>query len=356
MLGLAKKIKTRLLSDIRFLSSSVSTTTMSEFSLEDCDSWSRVSSVTSEGPVVTHVMVVENFDSLVQEMENGKFVDSAEFNIGNTKWKLRIYPAGVDEVNKDISLFLVNCNDQDYHVRYSIEACGKTLNALDEFPGQSEWGWPCFITKEDYWEKVKKEFHIKTEVAIVKKDENKVISGKGMMKTKASNEPKILKKIFGSEDYSDFKLLSNGNEFKCHKIILAARSETIKNAIDRWAPEGEMNLNEYKPEVVDNLLRYCYLQPLEKNVFEENVIEFLNIGEKYNLSELKEKAELFMISSMEKETVVDFLVAGDLFVADQVKEAALRFLCLNKPLLQENLDELKGKENLLMEIIARLSA
>jgi len=150
--------------------------------------------------------------------------------------------------------------------------------------------------------------------------------------------------------------LSNGHEFKCHKIILAAQSETIKEAIDRWALEGEMNLDEYKPEVVDNLLRHCYLQPVEENVFEKNVIEFLNIGEKYNLSELKEKAEHFMISNMKKETVIEFLLAGDLFVADQVKEAALRFLCLNKPLLQENLDKLKGNEDLLMEIIARLSA
>jgi len=169
---------------------------MSDFSLEDCHSWSRVSSVTNEGPAVTHVMVVENFDTLVEEMEIGKFIDSAMFDVGNTKWKLRIYPAGYDEiVNKEfISLFLVNCNDQEYHVRYSIEACGNTANGLHGFR-QPQWGWPCFISKEDCLEKVNREFRIKTELSIVKKDENKVISGKGMTKRKASSEPRILNKI-----------------------------------------------------------------------------------------------------------------------------------------------------------------
>jgi len=304
-------------------------------------------------------MVVENLDILVQEMDIGKFVESALFDVGSTKWSLRIYPAGLDEEKKEfIGVYLANLNDEDYHVRYNIEACGiQQRKCLREFKKNSCRGWGKFISKEDCLKKVKKEFHIKAEVAIAKRDEIKVGSGLGMrmMKRNAIDEPEILIKILRSEDYSDFKLVSNGQVFKCHKNILATQSETIKNAIDRWAPDGTMNFDEYKPEVVDNLLRYCYFQPLEKNVFEENVIEFLNIGEKYNLSELKEKAEFFMIANMKKETVMEFLVAGDLFAAGQVKEAALRFLCLNKPLLQENLFELKGKETLLMEIIARLS-
>jgi len=307
---------------------------MSEFSLEDCDSWSRVSSVATAGPVVTHVMVVEDFDILAEEMEIGKFVESAKFDVGNTKWTLRVYPAGRSEEYKGfIAPYLANCNDQDYYVRFRLTACGEEIRGDHFFLKREQWGYPQVISIEDFLNEGKREFHFKAEVAIVKKDENKVISGKGMTKIKASNEPKILNKILGSEDYSDFKLLSNGHEFRCHKIILAAQSETIKNAIDRWAPEGDMNLEEYKPEVVDNLLRYCYLQPLENNVFEENVIEFLNISEKYNLSELKEKAELFMISNMKKETVIEFLEAGDLFAASGVKEAALNFLCLNKPLV-----------------------
>ena len=41
-----------------------SLTTMSKFSLEDCDSWTCISSVISESPVTMHVLVVENFEEV----------------------------------------------------------------------------------------------------------------------------------------------------------------------------------------------------------------------------------------------------------------------------------------------------
>jgi len=321
-----------------------------------------VNSVTSESPVTSHVMIVKNFDSLLEEMKVGERVESAEFDVGNTKWMVRVYPAGCNEKNKgNIGIFLINCNDQEIKTRFNIACAGQQFNYSYSFVSKgSDWGTPQFIKKADFLKKlVKNELHVKVEVAIVKKGENKILSGSGLKKEEANSEPKWFNKIYSSKVYPDFKLVSNGSEFECHKIILATQSEAFQAVIDRWAPDGKMILDEYEPEVVDNLLRHCYFQPLVENVFEENVTEFLNIGEKYGLRDLKAKAELFMISNINKETVIEFLVAGYLFAASQVKEAALRFLSLNKSVWQENVgkwkEKLKGKEELLLEIITHMS-
>ena len=109
---------------------------------------------------------------------------------------------------------------------------------------------------------------------------------------------------------------------------------------------------------MENLLCHCYCRPLRQDVFESNVVEFLNIGEKYDLPDLKSKAEIFMISNMKKETLIEFLVASDLFKASKVKETAMKFLSLNKGVVKENLKEwkekLKGKEELLLEMLTAI--
>merc|ERR1719427_1932505 len=158
-------------------------------------------------------------------------------------------------------------------------------------------------------------------------------------KNENAKASKLTESIYTSKVYSDFKLLSNGTEFECHKIFIASQSETLKNVVDRWAPDGRMIMDEYSPEVVENLLSHCYCRPLNQDVFEANVVEFLNTGEKYDLPDLKAKAEIFMISNMKQETCIEFLVAGDLFNAEKVKESAMKFLSLNKKLWNENIQQ-----------------
>ena len=85
------------------------------------------------------------------------------------------------------------------------------------------------------------------------------------------------------------------------------------------------------------------------------------VSKKYDLPDLKAKAEIFifMISNMKKETFFEFLVGADLFKAVHVKETEIKFLSSNKILWKENIQEwkkeLKGKENLFMEIITAYS-
>jgi len=336
---------------------------MSGFSLEDCDSWSRLSSVTSESPVTTHVFVVENFEDIMKESKIRDSIRSAKFKVEDTKWSIKVFPAGYDDQTKEfIRIAIKNENDQGYIVRGSIACCGtnKSFDLDEPIRSKHQSGWKDFISRKDCLKKlVNKELHVKAEVYIVRKGEKKVVSGKGIIGKKENVEAsKLVESIYTSKVYSDFKLVSNGTEFDCHKTFIASQSETFKNIVDRWAPEGEMMLDEYTPEVVESLLSHCYRRPLEESVFDANVVDFLNMGEKYDLPELKAKAEIFMISNMKKETFIEFLVAADLFEAPKVKEAALQFLSTNKNIWNENIKEwkqlLKGKDDLFVEIISAI--
>ena len=331
---------------------------MSRFSLEDCDSWSRLSTVTSETAFTTHVFIAENFDEVIKNSKIGSSVKSSIFEIEGTKWSIEVNPAGFDESSKEfISIWIRNGNDQAYSINGTVSCCDIQLK-LDgsSIPPKTNFGWNYALKKADCLKKLEnKEFHVKAEIAIVRKGEETIVSGKGMAEKKENvKASKLMESICTSKVYSDFKLVSNGTEFECHKIFIASQSETFKNVIDRWAPDGKMIMDEYSPEVVENLLCHCYCRPLSQDVFEVNVVEFLNIGEKYDLPDLKAKAEIFMISNMKKETLIEFLVASDLFKASKVKETAMKFLSMNKSIVKENFNEwkeqLKGKEELLLEM------
>ena len=172
------------------------------------------------------------------------------------------------------------------------------------------------------------------------------------MSRKESDLSELVDGILTNRVYSDFKLVSNGVEFNVHKNFIAGQSETLHNAVERWSADGKMFLDEYKSEVVQNMIKYFYRKPLEEEVFNNNVVEFL----KYDLPKLKSKAELSMITNLSKETYIEYLIAGDLFKAAKLKEAALKFIAQNKNLWNRNSAEMmkkfEGKQELLIVINA----
>jgi len=346
---------------------------MSEISLEDCDSWSCLSSVTSVSPVTTHVFIVENFDEVLKESKKGIDLDSSLFEIEDTKWKINVCiefedPIFEDEEDQEfVGIYLVNLNSKIHYVKWTITCCGLTRKFQDSVevrPGDGYGrGFPNFIRRDDCLKKlVDKKLFVKAEVSVVRKGPASIVAGKGMKEKKENvGASKLMESIYNSMIYSDFKLVSNGREFECHKNFIAGQSETFQNVLESpWVSDGMMFMDEYRPEVVEGLLSHCYRSPLKQDVFEANVVEYLNIAEKYDLPDLKVKAEIFMISNMKKETLIEFIVAADLFNATKVKESALKFLSSNKNLWMENIKEwkenLKGKEELLMEIITAITA
>ena len=52
---------------------------------------------------------------------------------------------------------------------------------------------------------------------------------------------------------------------------------------------------------------------MEEEILREEVVAFLELGEKYEVEKLKELAEEKMLQLLDKRNMVKFLIAGDMF-------------------------------------------
>ena len=64
-------------------------------------------------------------------------------------------------------------------------------------------------------------------------------------------------------------------------------------------------------------------------MFKEHAIAFLELGQKYDVQELKDLAEQEMLKQLDKKNMVMFLNIGDLFNANKIFEAALKMTKAN---------------------------
>ena len=65
--------------------------------------------------------------------------------------------------------------------------------------------------------------------------------------------------------------------------------------------------------ILTYFIRYIYLEEIEEDILKEEVVSFLELGEKYEVGKLKELAEEKMLQLLERETMMKFFIAGDLF-------------------------------------------
>jgi len=335
--------------------------------LEECDGWARISTGFIESPIKTYGAIFENFESEMVTAECGSFIDLAKFRIENRVLSLRIYPNGnTAKTAGQVAVELVNHGNEVVKTKLRFICCGITPNFrvvnINFQPGSMSSApamhyYPHATCRQQL---IDGRLHVKLEVSVTTRKEKNMVSGgqidlQDQIKVKDFPMSDLLERCFSMNVSPDFKLTSNGTEFPCHKVFIASQSETLAGAVERWLPEGVMKVDEHKPEVIKNLIKYCYRQPLEEEVFKNNLFEFLEVGEKFDLPLLKLRTELAMISILNKENFIDILIAGDLYGGEKVKQAAFRFLSENKKIWEENMAEwkkmLKDKNGLLMEMV-----
>ena len=56
-----------------------------------------------------------------------------------------------------------------------------------------------------------------------------------------------------------------------------------------------------------------YLEKVEEGLLKQEVVAFLELGEKYEVNKLKEIAENTMVKNLKKENMIQFFQAADMF-------------------------------------------
>ena len=132
-------------------------------------------------------------------------------------------------------------------------------------------------------------------------------------------------------DSSDFTLVFGGEEVLCHKHILAAASPVLEAMVKnnhREAIESKADI-KLSAEIGRTFVQYIYTGEMQVDVLKEHALAFLEMGEMFNLQELKHLAESEMLSQLTKENMVQMISLGELFRADDIFKAALRMTKAN---------------------------
>ena len=141
---------------------------------------------------------------------------------------------------------------------------------------------------------------------------------------------------------TDFVLVSsNGTEFSCHKIVLAARSEVFSNMLKhnttKEAIEGRVEIQDAGSEDLQTLVKYLYTDHVPEN---SCTIGLLGLAEKYMLNHLKSKSLALMMKSISEENCVQMFLAGFVYNSEELKMAAFKIIRQHWELLRTSAEML----------------
>ncbi len=117
-----------------------------------------------------------------------------------------------------------------------------------------------------------------------------------------------------NENLADIQIICNGVTIKCHKFILAARSDVFKAMLcqDKFkeGQNNEIEIVDSRPESVQQMVNFLYRDDCED--MEKHVWSLLPLAEKYNIPRLKLKCELWLAANISVANAAKILHLADL--------------------------------------------
>ena len=157
--------------------------------------------------------------------------------------------------------------------------------------------------------------------------------------------------------FSDWTIISEeGQRFPCHRIILAAKSSTMKAMMTTEMKEKEDSETRihYSTQVVGAFVDYFYKGEVPQLVLEANISSFLELSDLYNLAPLKAQVEDTAITSLTMENVVEMFSLANLYNAEILKEATKFIIVENKKIIGEQ-DLSQVPQSVMMELFKLLA-
>jgi hypothetical protein len=143
---------------------------------------------------------------------------------------------------------------------------------------------------------------------------------------------------------ADFRLVCGGEAVPCHRAVLAGASGFFRGVMKpdtREYRESRVTL-ECSAEVGRGFIEFLYTNKIEPAILDDNLEDFLKLGDMYMMDELKEVVEERMLGILDRDNMVAFFKAGDMFRAERVRAEAKSFI-------KVNLDWLNGMDDCWMD-------
>ena len=285
----------------------------------------------------TGKLVIKNFARVMGGFKPGMFIESDSFMLGDTPLSIRVYPngpnGGRDDYKGNVSLCLFNNGDEDISVKGQLITELRTMDfdyTETVLAGGFGFGFDKFLTHAECADAYKDSDFVVEAKLEIPGEVTKIV---GKLSAAASKKRKlnVLENVYNKMARTDFTLIFEGEEVPCHKHILAAASPVLEAMVEnkhREAIESKANI-KLSAEVGRAFLRYIYVGEVQEDLLKEHTSAFLEMGEMYELNELKDMAEKALLSQLDKENMVAMIYIGELFRADDIFEAALKMTKIN---------------------------
>ena len=273
-------------------------------------------------------LVIKNLVEVMEGFKPGTNIQSEQFKIGDVSLLIEVDPNGVTDSYKGfVSVLLINKGDVDISVKCELitDLITREITYKDTMKAGSGLGWEDFLTHAQCAEAYKsKDFVVTAKVEMP--GEPSVILGPDFSPAPRRHKFNVLERVFDKMEKTDFTLVFDGEEVPCHKHILAAASPVFEAMVENQHMEAitcKANI-ELSKEVGRAFVRFIYTGDLEDDLLEEHSSAFLALGEMYDLQELKDMAEVKLLSKLKRENMVEMISMGELYRAENIFEAALK--------------------------------
>ncbi len=132
--------------------------------------------------------------------------------------------------------------------------------------------------------------------------------------------------------HSDVKLVCQGQQFGCHKIILAQRSQVFKAmfASENYqeAKSGEVAINDIAPEELDAFLKFVYSGECGENV-KKHAKALLVVADKYDVPDLMSVVQKKLAATLASDNAVEFMLLANMCNAQLLKKKAIQVIASN---------------------------
>jgi len=300
---------------------------------------------------------IGRFEEHMNNKGSQKCLKSHNFTVNGKTMNICVWPTGSPEKTNEgyVDVFLAGDDKPDVEVSGAF-SIGKTKLKVSDHLLNPDWGFINFISHEKCKLELKNGvFELKVKVAVKEKKNTLIVGNRKDCPQKSTSS-----KIFEEKSFTDFEIVSDGKSYPCHKVFLSAASAVFKGMIESGMKESlnsSLVLESFPEDVINSFLRFIYTGDIDEKVLCENCVTFFELGEKYDMEDLKVVAEQAMISSLNPENMISFFKAGQMFRGENIRSAAKTFICLNMKNVSDKQKlraELQGEAELLMELLESL--
>lgn len=302
----------------------------------------------------SHRWGIGNFTKIMS-WESGKHLESSTFSIITKKCKLdlelSLYPNG--HVENDsigyLSIFLVNKSMKSMKDDICVEISFSVLDAEGGIAvyhkvnqktlGRTVLPWGCKIiqtsTLKDRGLLVHDTLSLLAKITLV--GEDVIVGGNGSSKKDQDAAASIcrlstdIESMLDTGRFSDCVIACGGQEFPCHKLILAARSSVFDAMFSHDMKEqirNRVEIEDLDVNIVKDMIDYIYSgQVIE---LESKASGLITAAEKYDLQELKRMCVTSLCNGIRYDNVLDMLVLVETYDLPELRKSALEFTALNK--------------------------